>query len=76
MSLDLGIRNTSLYPQPEMEIVYLHIMGIEDDQEEIERQKVIAKEGNTDWLIFLREVSEEIQLLLWAGLIKVNRKSV
>jgi len=71
-----GIRNASLYPESEMEMVYLHLMGIEDDREEIERQKVIAKESNIDWLIYLREVSEEVQLLSWAGVVIVDRKSI
>ena len=76
-STDCGsIRDTSLYPASEMEMVYLHLMGIEDDCEEIERQKVIAKESNIDWLIYLREVSEEVQLLSWAGVARVNRKSI
>jgi hypothetical protein len=67
-------RKVSLYPQPGMEEVYLHIMGIENNQAEIERQKAIALSCNIDWLIFLRECSEEVQLLAYAGVIRVNHK--
>jgi hypothetical protein len=65
-------RAVSLYPQPGMEEVYLRVMGIENNQAEIERQRAIARECNIDWLIFLRECSEEIQLLTYAGVVKLN----
>jgi hypothetical protein len=49
-----NIRSTSLFPEAEMESVYLSIMGIEGDWAEIERQKEIAKDSNIEWLIFER----------------------
>ena len=57
-----------------MESVYLNIMGIEGDTPEIEKQRSIAKEANVDWMIFRREASEEVQLLTWTGVVKINRK--
>lgn len=57
-----NLRTISNYPDDEREIIFLTIIGIENNKEEIERQKNIALEEKVYWLIHLREVSEEIQL--------------
>jgi hypothetical protein len=61
-------------PATEMESFYRWAMGIEHEDAEIVRQKVIATESGTEWLVFLREVSEEILLLEQTGCIRVNRR--
>jgi len=64
-----GVRTISNYPDSEMEDVYLKIMGIWHEPQQIAKHKAIAAEHKVDWLVHLREVSEEIQLYRHLGIV-------
>ena len=66
-------RTFSPCPDIGMESIYLKIIGIENDLDQIEVQRNIAREENVDFLVHLREVSEEVQLYCSLGIVKVNK---
>lgn len=57
----------SAYPVEGMEDVFIGLIGIKDDADEIERQRKMAITLNVDWLIHLRELSEAVQLYKMIG---------
>lgn len=60
-------RMQSAYPVEGMEDVFIGLIGIKDDTDEIERQRKMAITLNVDWLIYLRELSEAVQLYKMIG---------
>lgn len=73
MNDDDDVRRIANYPDEEMESVWLKITGIGNDPKDIEHHKQIAREHHVDWLIHLRELSEEILLYTHLGMIRVKK---
>lgn len=69
-------RTQSDCPIPEMEGMFLDLIGIKDETDEIERQRELAIKENVDWLIHLRELGEAIQLLKTIGLARFTEVKI
>lgn len=66
-------RMQSTYPEEGMEQIFIGVIGIQDDADEIERQRKTALTLNVDWLIHLRELSEAVQLYKMIGCVRFTQ---